>query len=87
MAKQISENPGFRKRGSYAWKEWANGETWLLVRGEDYEVDTPNMRRIAYGYASRNGLKAHTMPSPDWQSLYVQFEKPKPKKKLILRKK
>lgn len=83
----MTDFQGFKKRQRYAWTEWTNGKTWLLVRGEDYQIDTANMRRIVYTYAGRKGMTTHAMASPDQQSLYVQFEKPKPKKVLKLKKK
>lgn len=38
----------------YPWELWLNGEEWVLVRGEDFEVSSHGMQASVYTYVARN---------------------------------
>jgi hypothetical protein len=47
MARRLDTFPGHpqaRGQRKYPWDEWADGSTWEIRRGEDYDVATENMR-------------------------------------------
>jgi hypothetical protein len=47
MARRLETFPGDNgPRGNrrYPWREWTDGSTWEILRGEDYDVATENMR-------------------------------------------
>jgi hypothetical protein len=60
----------------YPWNDWANGETWVLVRGEDYKISTMQFRSQMSQVARRRGLTLHTIVSEDSETVTVKFEKP-----------
>lgn len=59
MARQLKEFPG-RRRSQYNWDEWLDGQTWLLRRGEDYNVSTDVMRANVSKAAAARGMKVQT---------------------------
>lgn len=47
MAQRLDTFPGAsgpRGNRKYPWREWTDGSTWQILRGEDYAVATENMR-------------------------------------------
>lgn len=68
----------------YPWHIWADGSPWRLVRGEDYTVSDRAIRAAAYAHASKSGMTVRT--STDDRGVLVQFTRPKPKKKVLPRK-
>jgi hypothetical protein len=42
MAEQLA-NFDFPKK-KYPWEEWLDGNIWRIKKGEDYDIDTENMR-------------------------------------------
>lgn len=52
-------------RRSYPWHEWADGRTWHIFPGVDFDTSTPNMRAIIYKHAQRHGCTAVTSEMSD----------------------
>lgn len=44
----------------YPWASWADGHSWVLTFGTDYNVGTYAIRQSAYAAARQRGLKAVT---------------------------
>lgn len=44
----------------YPWTTWLDGQAWELTPGEDFLLSVFNMRAMAYGAATRKGLKVRT---------------------------
>lgn len=48
------------------WEQWADGRTWELQRGEDFEQSASNARRAVIAWANRRQLAIRTsVPDPD----------------------
>ena len=62
MGRRLDTFPGEPSRGSrkYPWGEWADGSTWEIRRGEDYDVATENMRVNLYMKADSMRCKVRT---------------------------
>jgi hypothetical protein len=60
----VDQTVVFGRRGrkaKYMWKEWTDGQKWVLVRGEDFEVTPECMQMQALAYARRNRLNVETV--------------------------
>lgn len=42
----------------YPWAQWTNGNWWKIQRGEDFSIETDNMRRALVMHAQRHSMKA-----------------------------
>ncbi len=81
MAERMSgEIPPQRGRSKYPWHEWADGNLWLLKRGEDYVIADLTMQNTAHIHARNHGMKVVTRTHKD--GVLVQFSTPDQKKTL-----
>jgi hypothetical protein len=62
----------------YPWREWADGSTWEIRRGEDYDVTTENMRANLHMKADSLMRKVRTRKFDDdrGEGLIFQFIDP-----------
>lgn len=58
MARVVDGGAGASSR--VPWEQWADGQTWELRRGEDFEQDVVRARRAVVAWANRRGRTAHT---------------------------
>jgi hypothetical protein len=75
MAKQLEKFPdgeGAAPR-RYPWAEWTDGGVWEIVRGEDYDVATENMRVNLHMKADSLGRKVQTKKIDAGSGLVFQF--------------
>ena len=64
MARVIHEGIGNPRR--VPWADYADGRTWELVRGQDFDQDAEHARRAAMAWAYRHDAEVRTsVPSPD----------------------
>jgi hypothetical protein len=80
MAEVIEDFTDYVRTGSrakYPWKEWADGQARLLVRGVDYTVSDGTMRTAVGSYARRHNLKHRT--SACAEGLRIIFPRPETK--------
>jgi hypothetical protein len=76
MARRVDsfENGGTMRR--YPWSEWTDGSIWEIMRTEDYDVPTENMRVNLHERAKQDGMKVRTAivrPSALQEGLRFQF--------------
>jgi hypothetical protein len=59
----------------YPWHEWADGSTWEIRRGEDYDVTTENMRVNLHMRARQLSCKVRTrkLTDAEGEGLIFQF--------------
>ena len=60
----------------YPWHEWTDGSIWEILRGEDYDVPTENMRVNLHERANHEYKRVRTSivrPSPKQEGLRFQF--------------
>ena len=69
MAHVVDEKLGARR---VPWAQFADGRTWRLVRGQDFDQDAEHARRAAMAWATRNGWRVQTSVR-DADTLLVQF--------------
>jgi len=55
----------------YPWDEWADGNTWHLVEGDDYHTSTDNFIDTAKKWARRHGQCLRRRRATD--GLYIRF--------------
>ena len=68
MATELSTFPKRRPPGQrYPWDEWTNGRPWQIMRGEDYDISTENMRTNLHMRASSIGRTVKTQKITDDQ--------------------
>lgn len=61
MAKTLEKFEFTRTVESYPWDEWQNGDTWLIIQGEDYGGKTKQMRERLYAHAKNDeGARVQT---------------------------
>jgi hypothetical protein len=77
MGRRLDAFPGQPSRGQrrYPWGEWADGSTWEIRRGEDYDVATENMRVNLHMKADSLSAKVRTHKFDDdrGEGLIFQF--------------
>lgn len=66
------------RRMKYGWNDWFDGQPWQLVRGEDFAVETRQMRKNVYEAAWTRGIRVRTSLSGG--NLIVQAFRPKDQK-------
>src|SRR4051812_8376254 len=82
MAKRLDEFPGTSHDESgprrYPWSDWTDGGAWEIRRGDDYDVETENMRVNLHVRADSLGIKVRTKKVRDNQGegLVFQFVNP-----------
>lgn len=67
MAERIS-NVTFSGPGApakYPWDKWADGGTWRITRGEDFDIPAVSMAAILRAHAKRNDLFVGTRRTGD----------------------
>lgn len=83
MAIQLDPEKAPRKRAKYPWHQWADGNVWLLERGDDYAVPDETMISAARQWAVRKQydirIEKHRI------GIVVQFVKFTPVKKKLRR--
>ena len=57
---EIVENAKWTSSRKYPWDEWFDGQTRLLRRGEDFELNTDTFRANMTGAAVRRRLRLRT---------------------------
>ena len=62
-----------RRKASYPWDEWLDGQTRELVRGEDFTINTSAFARSAYAAAQMRGKRARITVMDD--SILLRAEK------------
>jgi hypothetical protein len=85
LASRLDQFPVTPRRAqrSYPWHQWTDGGTWMLVRGEDFDLEIEIFRNKLYAQASRRRLKVRTHKEQaeaaqdgvekDREVLFVQF--------------
>jgi hypothetical protein len=76
MATQLNTFPGPRApQRRYPWDEWTNGRPWQIMRGEDYDISTENMRTNLHMRASSMGrtVKTQKITNDQGEGLIFQF--------------
>lgn len=77
MPQQINEPVEFKGSGRHAtidWEEIADGQTYRLVFGDDFDSDPTSVQNSARQAAIRRGLRARTKREGD--DVIVQFFNP-----------
>jgi hypothetical protein len=76
MGRRLDAFPGEPSRGQrrYPWGEWADGSTWEIRRGEDYDVATENMRVNLHMKADSLSAKVRTRKFDDGQGEGLIFQ-------------
>ena len=79
MAKKVKETPfpNGNRPSKYAWDQWLNGECWLLIQGEDFDIDVQPFRSCAIMAAKKRKLKVRTKRSTE--GVYLQAYDPSDK--------
>lgn len=49
----------------YPWEDWADGQWWQAVNGEDYTITDAGFRSCLYNWARINGMKAQSRRNAD----------------------
>lgn len=64
MARVIDELPDRGKgpgaTAKYPWSDWADGQAWLALRGEDYTVREGAFRSALASHARNHGMSVTT---------------------------
>jgi hypothetical protein len=66
------DRPGAPRR--YPWDEWTDGAVWEIRRGDDYDVNTENMRVNIHMRADALAVKARTKKINDEQGEGLVFQ-------------
>lgn len=76
MAKQVNDPMPENRGGNfkYPWKDWLNGEVWLLECGKDFQIPLESMRHLVHATARRKGFTATCRSRPE--GLYVKGHPP-----------
>jgi hypothetical protein len=73
----LPDRPG---RSRLDFSQWADGQAWQFVRGEDYASTTESFRYLVRRWAKANGFVAETRPLPatdaDGRPVPVSKEEP-----------
>lgn len=84
MAREISfdweDHKGWSRRQKYPWHLWANGNTWEVVKGDDFFGTINSMTAALHTYARYHGLKVRTtsyVKKAGQQCIAFQFWTPK----------
>jgi len=56
--------PERARRSGFDFSEWADGQAWKFLRGEDYTSTTDSFRYSVKRWAATHGYKAETRPLP-----------------------
>ncbi len=80
MARRLDSFPAEERRDQrhYPWDEWTDGSPWEIRRGDDYDVETENMRVNLHMRADSKVLKVRTRKVRDehGEGLVFQFFNP-----------
>ena len=65
----------------YPWNEWTDGSAWEIRQGDDYDIDTENMRVNLHVKADAIGAKVRTKKITDahGEGLVFEFNDPEAK--------
>ena len=77
MAQRLDTFPGAsgpRGNRKYPWREWTDGSTWQILRGEDYDVATENMRVNLHMKADSMLRRVRTRKFDDQRSEGLVFQ-------------
>ncbi len=61
-----------RKRATYPWPLWTDGQPRIARRGVDFWCTAANFTTVCYTRARSRGMKVHTRILPD-SSVYFRF--------------
>jgi len=64
---------GKTRRSKYPWDKWTDGQTYQVVRGEDYECKTISLIAALRWKANSLGMKLHTATDEDDKAVIFQF--------------
>jgi hypothetical protein len=56
--------PARGSRSKFDFREWADGQAWRFVRGQDYESSTETFRSNVRKWAKANGYEIELRPYP-----------------------
>lgn len=70
MAHVVTTGIGLPRR--VPWADYADGRTWELIEGTDFDQDPEHARRAAIMWALRRGRSVRTSVSPG--RLLVEFQ-------------
>lgn len=56
--------PGRSTRTKFDFSEWADGQAWKFVKGDDYESSTETFRTNVRKWAKANGFGVELRPYP-----------------------
>lgn len=76
MAKKVNPDLLSGGRGRppiYPWDEWLDGSTWLLTKGEDFDIQIESMRQSIYNMARRRGGHARVSTTVDGTGVLLRF--------------
>lgn len=67
MAERITDATfgGLGAPPKYPWDKWADGGSWRITRGEDFDIPAVSMAAVIRSYAKRNGLFVGTRRTGD----------------------
>ena len=76
MAKKLKEFvfKGKNARGKYPLDQWFDGSIWQLERGQDFTVQTQNMRGVLSAAAKSRGMCLRTRILSDTQLVVQAFK-------------
>lgn len=60
----------------YPWHEYFNGSTWLLLHGEDFDVEPTEFQRYVLEIARENRFNVRTMLNEEGNGVWVQKKRP-----------
>lgn len=63
MAKTREDFPP--KKTKYPWKDWMNGQAWVLKQGVDFKCKVTSLTTGAHHIAKRSGRIVHTRVDGD----------------------
>ena len=64
-----------RKHSRFPWEQWANGKTWKVTKGDDFNSTALRFRQRLYTRAKEFGMKVRTKVI-DKKTVAFQFFKP-----------
>jgi hypothetical protein len=59
----------------YPWDKWADGSTWRIQRGIDYEIPSASMAAQIRSHALRNEMRVMTSMPHEIDGVQFQFSK------------
>lgn len=85
MAERLPDSFDFdkttRRHEGYPWEEWQDGSAWLILQGEDFEVDLKSMQSQLYlrAKASNMQVRAQLQTDPNRPGIVFRFYPDRPR--------